>query len=385
MSPLECLALALFWLCVTGLAAAYPGILLLALWMRRLPVPWHADPDCEPTFTVVIAARNEERVIRDKLDNCLALDYPPDKVDVLVVSDQSEDATAAIIDEYAGQRVSRLDFAERLGKTQILNRVVPLAKGEIVVMTDANVMFDAGALRSFARWYADPRIGLVSGYERRVQRERERFQAETWYRDFEVVLKEAEGRMGAVMGAHGGLYSLRAACWRTLPENALSNDDLLTAMGVLRQGLAVVQDSEARAVEYIGADPDQEFGRRVRIGAGNYQCFGWNLWLLNPLEGWKSLFYWLHKLPRWFTPHLMATALAAHLLLAAHGRLLALLVPHLALYVLGIIGLVLNRRGRGGGLVSALGHFLYMNAAVSAGFVKWLGGIQGSTWNPTRR
>lgn len=385
MSPLEGLAGLLFLLCAAGLAAAYPGILLLALVLRRVRPPWRSDPGHEPTFTIVVAARNESRVIREKLENCLALDYPPDKLDVVVVSDQSEDDTAAIVDEYAGRRVRRVDYGERLGKTRILNATVPGLKGEIVVMTDANVLFDAGVLRSFARWYADPRIGLVSGYERRVQAEREQFQAETWYRDFEVTLKEAEGRVGAVMGAHGGLYSLRASCWRPLPDNALSNDDLLTAMGVLRQGLAVVHDSGARATESIGADPDQEFSRRVRIGAGNYQCFGWNLWLLNPLQGWKSLFFWVHKLPRWFTPHMMAGALAAHLILAAHGHLRWLLLVHLALYGLGLTGLALNRQGRGGGLVSALGHFLYMNAAVSVGFFKWLGGIQGSTWNPTRR
>jgi cellulose synthase/poly-beta-1,6-N-acetylglucosamine synthase-like glycosyltransferase len=381
----EIIAQLVFWACAAGLVAAYPGILLLAILMRRLPSPWRVDPACEPLFTIVVAARNEERVIREKLENCLAQDYPPDKVDVLVISDQSEDSTADIVDEYAGRRVTRLDFGERLGKTLILNRALPQVRGEIVVMTDANVIFEPGALRSFARWYADPRIGLVSGYERRVQREREQFQAETWYRDFEVALKEAEGRVGAVMGAHGGLYSLRASCWRTLPDNALSNDDLLTAMNVLRQGLAVVHDSGARAIEHIGADPDQEFGRRVRIGAGNYQCFGWNLWLLNPLQGWKSVFFWVHKLPRWFTPHMMIGALASHVVLAAFGHLQLLLLAHLALYGVGLIGVVRNRLGSGGGLVSTVGHFLYMNVAVAVGFMKWLGGIQGSTWNPTRR
>jgi cellulose synthase/poly-beta-1,6-N-acetylglucosamine synthase-like glycosyltransferase len=384
VSPLEGTACLLLLLCAAGLTAAYPGILLLALAVERLPLRWRPRADHEPSIAIVIAARNEQAVIGEKLENCLALDYPADKLEVLVISDASEDDTAAIVDACGDPRVRRIDYGERLGKTRILNRTLPALQAEIVVMTDANVIFEAGALRAFARWFADERIGLVSGYERRLRRESAALAAETWYRDFEVRLKEAEGRVGAVMGAHGGLYSLRRSCWRELPDNALSNDDLLTAMNVLRQGLAVVHDSEARATEYIGSDPDQEFSRRVRIGAGNYQCFWWNRWLLNPLHGWKSLFYWLHKLPRWFTPHMLAGALVAHLVLAAQGRLVVLLGLHLGLHALGLVGLVLNRRGYGGAL-AALGHFLYMNAAVALGFLKWLGGIRASTWNPTRR
>lgn len=384
MSPWVAGAQLVFWSCVAGLAAAYPGILLISLVMQRIRPPWHADEACLPTFSIVVAARNEERVIQGKLENCLALDYPPELVDVMVVSDQSEDGTAAIVDGFAGRRVTRLDFGERIGKTRILNRVLPVIQGEIAVMTDANVLLAPDALRRFARWFADPRVGLVSGYERRVQSERDQFQAETWYRDFEVLIKSAEGRVGAVMGAHGGLYCLRKSCWRPLPDNAIV-DDVTIAMNVLRQGLAVTHDSQASAIEHIGADPDLEYDRRVRIGAGNYQCFGWNLWLLNPRQGWKSLFFWVHKIPRWFTPHMMAGALASHLVLALHGRLALLLIPHLGLYALGLTGLFLNRRGRGGGLVSALGHFIYMNAAVGVGFLKYLGGIQASTWNPTRR
>jgi cellulose synthase/poly-beta-1,6-N-acetylglucosamine synthase-like glycosyltransferase len=385
MSPWTDVAQVVFWVCVAGMFAAYPGILLLALSMQRIRPPWRADEASQPAFTIVVAARNEERVIRGKLENCLALDYPPHLLDVVVVNDQSEDATAAIVREYVGERVTLLDFGERIGKTRILNRVVPVIRGEIAVMTDANVLFEQDVLRRFARWFADERVGLVSGYERRVQSERDQFQAETWYRDFEVLIKAAEGRVGAVMGAHGGLYCLRKSCWRPLPDNALSNDDLTTAMSVLRQGHAVIHDSQARAIELIGADPDQEFNRRVRIGAGNYQCFGWNFWLLNPRQGWKCLFFWVHKLPRWFTPHMMAGALAAHLVMAAQGRLVWLLAPHLALYIAGLAGLLRNRTGRGGGLVSALGHFIYMNAAVGVGFLKYLRGIQASIWNPTRR
>jgi cellulose synthase/poly-beta-1,6-N-acetylglucosamine synthase-like glycosyltransferase len=373
-----------FWVCVAGLIAAYPGILLLAFFMQRIRQPWWAAADRLPTFTVIVAARNEERVIRGKLENCLALDYPPGLLDVVVVNDQSEDATAAIAREYAGERVTLLDFGERIGKTRILNRVVPVIRGEIAVMTDANVLFEPDALRHFARWFADERIGLVSGYERRVQNVRDQFQAETWYRDFEVLIKAAEGRMGAVMGAHGGLYALRKSCWRPLPDNAIC-DDLTTAMNVLQQGRAVIHDSQARAIEFIGADPDQEFSRRVRIGAGNYQCFGWNFWLLNPRQGWKCLFFWVHKLPRWFTPHMMVAALVAHTFVVFHGRLTWLYVPHVAVYLVGMIGILLNRRGRGSGVVSALGHFIYMNAALGVGFLRYLRGIQASTWNPTPR
>jgi cellulose synthase/poly-beta-1,6-N-acetylglucosamine synthase-like glycosyltransferase len=260
---------------------------------------------------------------------------------------------------------------------------LPLAKGEILVVTDTNVFFARDTLRRLMRWYADPRVGLVSGTEQRIQAERQQFQAETWYRDFDIVLKCAEGRMGATMGAYGGIYSLRATCWRAIPDET-QNEDLATTLNVLRQGYATLHDSEALAEEAIGANPDMEFGRRIRIGAGNFQCLAWNLWLLNPLQGWKSLFFWFHKVPRWFTPHLLIVALATHLALALRGHLMPWLALHLALYAVGLYGIHQNRRGLGRGWVSALGHFLHMNAAVGLGFIRWLRGIRAGTWTPTR-
>lgn len=383
MTPTDLFLGLLLALCLLGLLAAYPGILVISLLLKRSTADWKIADDYRPSVTIFLAAYNEERIITDKLNNCLELDYPSDKLQVVVVSDQSTDRTPDLIDAYSDPRVRRMDYGLRLGKASIMNRTLCQLSSDIVVITDANVMFERDTLLKLVRWYADPRIGLVSGYEQRIQREREQFQAETWYRDFDVLLKSAEGGKGAAMGAYGGIYSLRTACWRPLPDET-QNEDLTTTLNVLRQGQATIHDREARAEEAIGSNPDLEFGRRVRIGAGNYQCFWWNLWLLNPLQGWKSLFYWIHKVPRWFTPHLLLGALSAHVALALRGHFAIWLIPHLAIYAIGLIGLVQNRRGQGRGWVSTLGHFLHMNAAVGVGFIKWLGGIRVGTWTPAR-
>ncbi|MCA9783645.1 MAG: glycosyltransferase family 2 protein [Calditrichaeota bacterium] len=372
------------------------GILLFAYpvtWLVTRPLsvgsesPPDRDPDPAPHFTILVPAYNEEAVIRQKLQNFKELRYPPDRLDMVIVSDQSNDATDSLVRELGGDRVRLVNYGERLGKTRILNRTVPELAGEIVIQTDANVLFDPSAIRAFARWYSDPRIGLVCGYEERsVPPGGDAIRTETTYRDFEVRIKMLQSRFGAVMGAHGGLYSIRKACWQPLPDNALSNDDLLTAMNVLRQGHRVVMDSSARALEITGTRLGEEFRRRVRIGAGNYQVFWWHSWLLNPLQGWKSFFFYAHKLPRWFTPHLMLVSLACNILLADRGPgYLALLVLQLLFYGIALLGAVLDALKIQGGLLMAPWHFCSMNLAVLVGFFKWLGGIRSSTWTPGSR
>lgn len=350
-------------------------------------VPPTGAPDPAPHFTILVAAYNEEAVIRQKLANFQELVYPPDKLDMVVVSDQSSDATDRLVKECGGERVRLVNYGERLGKTRILNRTVPQLAGEIVIQTDANVMFRPDAILAFARWYRDPAVGLVCGYEERsVPPGGDAIRTESTYRDFEVRIKMLQSRFGAVMGAHGGLYSLRKTCWQPLPDNALSNDDLLTAMNVLHQGYRVVMDGSARALEITGTRLGEEFRRRVRIGAGNYQVFWWHRWLLNPLQGWKSLFFWTHKIPRWFTPHLMLVALVSNLLLADRGGFyLACLVLQLVFYLAALAGAVLGLLRLRGGLLMAPWHFCSMNLAVLLGFFKWLGGIRSSTWTPGER
>jgi cellulose synthase/poly-beta-1,6-N-acetylglucosamine synthase-like glycosyltransferase len=380
---LEVVSQGLFFACAGGLFLAYPGIYFLSLLVERRRSDWHMDEGHLPSITILLAAYNEERTLPAKLANCLGQDYPPEKLEMVVVSDHSTDRTAEIVSTWPDRRVRLVQYDTRLGKAGIMNRTVPTLGGELTVITDANVVFQPDTLRKLARWFADPRVGLVSGYEQRVQGPATTLKPETWYRDFDMRVKSAEGVVGAAMGAYGGVYAFRTAFWSPLPDAAM-NEDLTTTLGFLRRGMATISDPEAVATEEVDTNADQEFGRRTRIGTGNFQCLGWNLWILNPLQGWKSLFFWTHKVPRWFTPHLLAGALLSNGLMALHGRWTGLLVLQVLVYAVGLAGLAANRRGLDWGPLSSLGHFLHMNAAVAVGFVRWLRGQSGGTWTPVR-
>ncbi len=381
------LLLAVIFLTSTAiLIGTYPVSLLL---IRLLPPHRCPHPPAKelPFFCIVVAAYNEEGVIPQKLANFQQIDYPPERLAMVVVSDHSTDGTDELVKASGDPRIRLLRYEERLGKVQILNRTIPGIPADIIINTDANVVFDRNTIRNFARWFQDSQTGLVCGYEEReVPRAGGTIRGETTYRDFEVRIKSIQSHFGAVMGAHGGLYAIRRECWQELPRNSLSNDDLMTAMNVLRSGKKVYMDLEARATEITGTRISEEFKRRIRIGAGNYQVFWWHRWLLNPMRGWKSFFFWTHKLPRWFTPHLMALSFFTNLALAGEGEFFrACLLAQIVFYGLALLGAVADRLALDLRLLTAPYHFCSMNLAVLLGFLKWLKGIDSSIWTPSDR
>ncbi|MFH1761113.1 MAG: glycosyltransferase family 2 protein, partial [bacterium] len=224
---------------------------------------WRRDTSLRPSLTIIIPAYNEEKVIRRKLENCLALDYPPHKLEIILGSDASDDKTVEIAREFKTVKVH--DFRERSGKTGIINKVMRHASGEIVVLTDANTMFNKDAVKQIVSLYADSRIGAVCGQVKAIAPDsRRELEKEVFYREFESSLKLLEGRLGCTVGAFGGFYSLRRALYEPLPPNAYSNDDFITAMRVLEKNYAVVFDPMAISTEETGAGIGEEFKRRIR-------------------------------------------------------------------------------------------------------------------------
>jgi poly-beta-1,6-N-acetyl-D-glucosamine synthase len=376
----------IFYTASIFLLASYPGQLVLNALLRHDP-DWKKDDNYTPFISILLAAHNEESVIREKIESTLAIDYPADSFEMVIVSDQSDDQTNAIIQSYDDPRIRLVDYGERLGKTLILNRTVPELKGDIVVMTDANVFFNKPSLRAMSRWFTDTRIGSVCGYEKRsAPKQAKAVQSESTYRKFEVLVKELQGRYGLVLGAHGGIYAFRKSLWQPLPEDSIG-DDLMTALNILKQGKAVILDKDAIGYEETGSRVANEFRRRIRIGICNYQSVAAHTWLMNPLSGLVSLFFWTHKLPRWYTPHLMLMLLASSFLLAQGGHSLALfvLVVQFVFYLIAVLGMVANQFGGLSGFWLAPFHFVSMNTALFIGFFKWLGGIKTSTWKPSDR
>jgi cellulose synthase/poly-beta-1,6-N-acetylglucosamine synthase-like glycosyltransferase len=346
------------------------------------------DTDYVPQVTLFIPAYNEERVIAQKLDNTLELDYPQDKLEVLVCSDKSDDRTNDIAAEYADRysHIHLIAYEERSGKTGMINKAVPTAQGEIIVLSDANTMYAADSVRIIVSAFASSEIGAVLGYLRLyVQPGVTGLDKEVNYRDFEAALKKAEGMYGCAMGAFGGFYAIRKKYFTPLPANAYSNDDFLIPLRMIQQGLRVVFDPSARAEEETGDTLGEEFRRRIRIGAGNFQSFSLLPGMLNPLHPRRFFFYVSHKVLRWFSPFLLLGMLCTNAVLYDVFPFSIILYGQLLFYLFGGIGCILDRMGKSLPLISAVYHFISMNYAVFLGFFRFLRGIKSAVWTSTER
>ena len=261
----------IFWLSAAVVAYAYVGYPLL-LWvvqsLFRRPV--HKAP-IEPSVSLLISAYNEAAVIAAKVRNSLALDYPPDRLEIVVASDGSTDATAQIVRSLITQegkgRVRLLEFAENRGKVTALNDAVPQLRGEIVIFSDASSMLAKDSLRSLIANFADERVGAVSGVYKVLNQDHATLgRQEDFYWKYETFLKIQEARIGTLTGAHGCLYGMRKSLY-PFPPRATINDDFVIATSVLRRGFRIAY--EPAAIAYEEAHEMEGFGRRVRIMAGN--------------------------------------------------------------------------------------------------------------------
>jgi cellulose synthase/poly-beta-1,6-N-acetylglucosamine synthase-like glycosyltransferase len=336
-----------------------------------------------PVLTVVISAHDEESCIQQKVENCLALDYPADKLEVLIGCDGCNDRTAERARATRDARV-RVIEAPRSGKATVLSRLVPLAKGDLVLLTDANTMIDKGAAKALVRHFHDAAVGAVVGRLRLYNRVKRDYE-ESLYWKYETVLKYHEGKRGCVLGANGGIYAVRRLLFQPLRESTIT-DDFVVPIRIAARGWRIPYEPEAVAFEETTEDVEQDFERRARIGAGNWQSLALLPEALDPRTGFLCFSFVSHKLLRWLVPFFLPVALAASLPAAILGgfAMKALLALQLAFYALALAG-KLRLRGPLRRPASLAHYFVSMNAALAAGFWRFLRGSQGAAWNRTRR
>src|SRR5581483_6161428 len=200
--------------------AIYPVV--VGVWAKLVHRGWNRT-EATPSMTLVISVYNEEAVIREKLENALALDYPRDLLEILVVSDGSTDRTVAIAEEYGARGIRLLVAPERHGKTAALNLAVPGARGEIVAFTDANAMFPPTMLRTIARNFSDPDVGLVTGWTKYVARGGHESVGLYVYSRLERATKEAESLVSSCVGADGAVLAMRRALYRDLRHDDIND------------------------------------------------------------------------------------------------------------------------------------------------------------------
>jgi len=373
-----------FWAAAVLLAQTYFLYPLWLLLLSRLR-PQRQTPvgsGAWPSVSLVVAAHDEAGCIEEKLRNSLALDYPPDRLEVLIGSDGSTDGTDDLIRACSDPRV-RLSAAPRAGKTSVLNRCIPTARGELVLLSDANTRIEPGALKALVRHFEDPEVGAVCGRLQLYNPTRAEYE-ESAYWKYESWLKALEGAQGAVVGANGGLYAIRRELFTPLPPSTIV-DDFVIAVRLLDQGYRVLYEPEALAAEETTEDYGREFGRRARIAAGNFQSLGLVPGLLSPLRGFPAFAFWSHKVLRWCAPALMLVALVANAVLLDRPFYRFTMAAQIGFYALAMLGSMpvgpsLLRRVAG-----VAYYFVTMNLAIVVGFWRFLRSSQAAAWERTAR
>ena len=256
--------------------------------------------DYFPMVTLIISAYNEEKIIETKLKNSLALDYPKDKLEIIVAS-ESDDRTNDIVREHQSDGIKLFSFGDREGKAATLYKVVPEALGEIVVFSDANAMYEKKALRYLARCFFDKRIGCVSGQLRYVNPDNTRVgKSESLYWKYEKIIKKLESRYFSLLGANGSIFALRKELYFPIQQNR--GDDFELPVKTALNGHGVVLEPEAVSFESSSTEFDSEFKRKTRIISWNFKSARLLL-----KESFKKQKFFIafqllsHKILRWWT------------------------------------------------------------------------------------
>jgi cellulose synthase/poly-beta-1,6-N-acetylglucosamine synthase-like glycosyltransferase len=383
---LSVLAEVAFWLSAAALGYTYVGYPLLVLVVSRLrPRPVRRAEGHEPEVSVIITAYNEERDLAAKLENTLALDYPKERLEVIVASDCSSDRTDEIARSFAARGVRLHRQQTRRGKTAAQNAAVALARGEVVLFSDATTMYQPDVLRVMAPSFADPSVGCVAGRLVYVDPEgTSTGQGARSYWGYETFLKQHESRACSLIGASGCLYAVRRSAYVPLYEEACS--DFIIATKMVEQGLRTIYEPEAVSTEETNRRSDKEFKMRVRVIAQTYTDLWRHRRMLNPLRGgFYSVELLSHKVLRYAVPVFLAILFAASAALAPASRLYALAFFAQALcYLAAGLSLALERAGIHSRLLALPGYFVLANAAAVVAFYKFLRGERYARWEPIR-
>ncbi|MEN8157228.1 MAG: glycosyltransferase [Bacteroidota bacterium] len=354
-----------------------------------------------PFLSVIIAAFNEEEVIASKIGSVTESDYPASRLEILVGSDASTDRTNEILLKMEAEQplLSITLFDQRTGKPGVVNRLKEQARGEILVITDANVMLDRDTLPKLAASFNNRSVGLVDTcmVNTRLQKDGISHQ-EKYYIGREVGIKHNESLIwGAMMGPFGGCYAVRKANYRPVPDHFLV-DDFYINMAVLKQGYQCISNIDAKVYEDVSNDLSEEYRRKKRISAGNFQNLGRFGSLLFSRHPGVAFCFLSHKVIRWIVPFLgfitLGTSIALGISITRETSIalslrqplyLVLALMHVALFLVPVLDLFLRKLKIHIIPLRFISHFVLMNLALLAGFLKYLGGIRSNVWQPTKR
>lgn len=370
------MAISLSALCLIALTYAVYPLWQLAFPGKTIDFSGEYTP---PTVSIVFAAYNESSIIEDKIRSLYHTNYPIDLLSVWIGSDMSDDGTDAIIRSLQKEFPNlNLNVNEvRSGKSATINRLVALSSAEVIIATDANILFKETTIEELVRPIAQEKATAVAGTLKYEDKGVASSTAsnEKVYLSLENAIRRAESRKhGICLGMEGGLYSMKKAFWQPIPPNTFMEDFFQTVQLISRDQKVLFNES-AVGLEDVSTSLREEYKRKIRISIGNWQ----NLVRFYPLifkhpYPFGGLFI-MHKVLRWVTPHLYLIALAA-----------GLFTPNWLFFTAMLVGLPISQLILLAlGWATPLAYFYAMNAALFVGFIKYIKGVKSSVWQPTKR
>ena len=365
----------------------YPVVLkIISLFLRKLKYSISE----EPSVSIVISAYNEEKVIEKRITNIATLEYDFNKIEVIVGSDNSSDRTNEILlklkDKYSWLKF--YSFNIRRGKASVINDLVSKAKNEILIFTDANVMFDEKVLRNIAPHFSDPKVGGVSGQillsEPKSLQTKDVEEQNYW--SYENFIKKTEGRCGIQVGGNGGIYAIRRNLYKATPETKAVTDDLFAPFSLLSPGYKYLFEDKAIAYEEMSRNIYDEFKRKVRFFSTNFQTLFYFKGLLFTKNLLISYELWSHKVIRWATPlFLILFFLLSIYLFNTAVFFKWILIIQIFFYLMSAIGYLLMKKGLYISLFSIPFYVGLVNLALCKGFLQFVFKKHKGYWETTPR
>jgi len=346
-------------------------------------------PDYTPDVAFVIPSYNEETIIEEKIKNCLALDYPKDKLKILFITDGSTDKTPDIVKNYTD--VQLLHVPERGGKSAAENRAMKFVTAPIVVFSDANTILPPQALKELVKFYQDAKVGAVSGEKRIAGKTKDNAAGagEGIYWKYESYLKKMDAEFLTIVGAAGELFSFRSELFEELEPDSIL-DDFMLSMRIASKGYRVLYEPKAYALETSSVSVKEELKRKIRICAGGWQSIIRLRHVLNPFPNFALTFQYVsHRVLRWtITPLLLLLLLPVNYLLSIEETgyfYKFIFVCQIVFYSMALLGWYLENRKIKVKILFVPYYFFIMNYAVFLGFFRYISGKQSSKWERAKR
>ena len=369
----------------------YGLVLFILLKIKRVFVKsfQFMDDFILPSVTLIVAAYNEEDIIKEKIYNTLSLDYPKDKIQFLFITDGSSDTTADIIGGFSD--ITLLHEDNRSGKMAAIKRAIPFINGEITVFTDANTFLNNEAILELVKHYQNPKVGAVAGEKRILVDEKADASSagEGFYWKYESLLKKWDYELYSNVGAAGELFSIRTALYQPVESDTIIDDHMI-AMRIAEKGYVIAYEPNAYAMETASANTAEELKRKIRIAAGGIQSILRLKKAANPFHFPILTFQYIsHRVLRWtITPFLLILAFILNGIIAYQMPLLfykVLFAGQILFYLLSVIGLYFESRNVRIKVLFIPYYFCVMNYAVVAGLIRYFKKNQSAAWEKSKR